>query len=136
MRESQEKVIVVPNIKYIVFSSKIDSKIFITNFFQLEFLEFLYCDKVELDEETAVELLKLSDEYSVRSLKMLCERILVKKVSRKNVIAYANLADQYIANELRNGVVEALFFLKSRLAEDEISILPKSILEDIVIRKF
>ena len=91
---------------------------------------------MELNEETAVGLLKLADEYSVKSLKGLCERFLVEKVSRKNVIDYANLAEQYTANELRNGVVEALFFLKNSLPENEISNLPKSILEDVLIRRF
>jgi len=99
-------------------------------------LEYLYCDKVEFDEETAVELLKLADEYSVRSLKGLCEEFLVEKLSRKNLIEYANLAEQYAANELRNGVVEALFFLKDGLAQDQISALPKSMLEDAFVRKF
>lgn len=50
-----------------------------------EFLKFLYCDTVQLNEENAVELLFLADEYDVVRLKDMAEQFICGMVSVENV---------------------------------------------------
>jgi len=122
MKESQGNPIVVPeNVQYDIFS---------------KLLEYLYCDIVDLDEETAVDLLKLSNEYSVVSLKSFCEEFLVKKLSKENIIKYAKLAQTYTAPELRDAVLRCVNMHKDLLSESgEMLSLPKAILADLFMQK-
>lgn len=69
---------------------------------------FLYSGAVpkELSETSAGELLKVSDKYEVTRLIKICERELVGKINKTNVISTLILADMHSRACLKNACLE------------------------------
>jgi len=101
----------------------------------LAFLEYLYCDEIELNFILAKELLTQADKYSVPALKELCEQNLIGNISSLNYVLLANLAEVLEANKLREAVrdyiAKDIKVLKARKDFEEISM---EILRDVVIK--
>jgi len=119
MKESQEQVIEVPDVKYEVY---------------YKLIEYLYCDEIELTKDIAVGLLKLSDEYCLPILKTICAKYLVRILDYDNYMELANLASHYQVNELRKPLLNYLISFKTSLLQNiNIKDLPRDLLEDYLI---
>ena len=77
-------------------------------------LKFIYCDETEISEGIALDLLELSNEYTLHKLKAECELVLVNSLKVSSVIDIVNVADMCEATLLRAG---ALDFITSHLDE-------------------
>jgi len=69
------------------------------------FLEFLYSDHVELNENLALELLQQADKYSVADLKTVCEASLAANITPENFVKVGQAAELVEAVSLRQAVV-------------------------------
>jgi len=99
-------------------------------------LEYIYCDQVHLDEQSATELLRITDKYNVPALKELCEEILGECLTTTNAVELGMLADKTDAKQLIKSVVK--FVKKNLIAvseHDDIRRLPKSVVIDICMQK-
>lgn len=66
-----------------------------------EFLEFLYCGKLEeLSPSNALRLYETSDKYDIQELKTFCSVYLMKNLSVENLGEIVILADKYDDTEL------------------------------------
>jgi len=64
-------------------------------------LEYIYCEETSgLDLESAIDLLKLSEEFMFPQLKQHCEKLLQDKLKVENVVELANLAETFDAKVL------------------------------------
>jgi hypothetical protein len=65
-------------------------------------LEYIYTDRVEnLNAQTALGLLSLSDEYLLASLTTICERTIAEQVTIENVGSVLSTADRFHAATLK-----------------------------------
>jgi hypothetical protein len=80
MKEAQDQIIDVPNVKYAVY---------------YKLIEYIYCEKIDISSEIAIDLLKLAHEYSLPSLTQKCAKRLANKVTRANFMEFAELAEFY-----------------------------------------
>ncbi|CAL7941035.1 unnamed protein product [Xylocopa violacea] len=64
------------------------------------FLKYLYTDEIYLPPESALELLKLADNYSERQLKKRCIEMIRKGITVENVAYLYSAALEYSAKEL------------------------------------
>jgi len=135
MKEAQSNIIDIPETKASVFESKkIINKKGLS--LSLELLEFLYCNEVTLDQDIALSLLKLSEEYSLPLLKKKCAQFLAKELTVLNVIEMANAADLYGSEELIEASLDFIFRFKETVCqENDISKLSKTILVELFLRK-
>lgn len=61
-----------------------------------EFLEFLYCGKLEeISSYSALHLYKTSDKYDIQELKTFCSEFLMKNLTVENLCEIVILADKY-----------------------------------------
>jgi len=72
------------------------------------FLEFLYLGETQLKEDLALDLLKLANEYMLKSLQSICEDYLAKNLNIDNCIKISEIASLYESESL-NSNVEAFF---------------------------
>jgi len=86
MMESQNKIIPIKDVRAKVFKAM---------------LQYIYFADIDLDQDMAEDLFKLSHEYGLEELKSYCEEVLVKDIQVENVVKYIKFAEQYDANELR-----------------------------------
>jgi len=85
-KESKEEIISLPDVNFSAFVSM---------------LEFIYTDSVELQDDSAVELFSLANEYSLDRLKALCEEFIEKGIEVDNVAWLFEIADRYNAKQLK-----------------------------------
>jgi len=120
MLETQSDKIVISDVKATTFKA---------------FLEFLYSDQIDLDEELAFDLIQQADKYSIPDLKRLCEECLSVYISPDNCARIANLAELLDAASLRDATVafiaKNIKELKERSDFAEIS---NNMLKDVIIK--
>jgi speckle-type POZ protein len=95
MRESTEGTIHIPDI---------DKQLF------QEMLSHIYtckCDPDLLNERT-VELLAVADKYDLAGLKLLCEQVMLKRITKGNASAILATADMYHAPVLKKHVLSLM----------------------------
>jgi len=93
MKESRERIVDVPNARYQTF---------------IEFLKFIYGCPISINsEDTALELLTLSEQYQSLRLKNLCEQWLITNyISSDTVLLLVQYADQYNASQLKEWCID------------------------------
>jgi len=64
-------------------------------------LQYIYCNEIELDEELALDLIPVVDEYLMKGLKGLCEKYLCKQLRKDNVIDMLIVADRHEIEDLK-----------------------------------
>ncbi len=99
MKESFSKVIFINNVKAKIFKGI--HFFFTIKSFLLAFLNFIYCEEIEVNNEICEDLYKLAHEYSTDELKSDCERFLIKEIKTENVIKHIQFAEKYDAQLLR-----------------------------------
>ncbi len=96
-------------------------------------LEWLYCNAIlDLKDDVAVELLKVTNKYSVAKLKAEAEKCLMKNLTAENLLERAKLAVELSARELETAVVR---FITKEMVElkkkEELKNFPDSIQERV-----
>ncbi len=74
-------------------------------------LQYIYCNELELDEQSALDLIPTVDEYVMKGLKGLCEKYLCKQLRKDNVIDMLIVADRHEIDELKKACFK--FILKN-----------------------
>jgi len=98
-------------------------------------IEYLYCEEIEVKKDTAIPLLKLSEEYSLPGLKAKCARYLARILTKENFLELAELANTFQIKELQDSVVEYFVcYWPSILQSFKIQDLPRYLLEEYVVR--
>ncbi len=133
MKESQEQVINVPDIKYEVYYSK-----FLALGFDLkiqELIEYLYSEDIEVTKDTAVPLLKLSEEYLLPGLKAKCARYLARILDKENFIELSELANTFQIKQLQDAAVEYFVCNRTAILQSlKIQDLPRYLLEEFIVK--
>jgi len=96
MSESHSTRISIPNIKSHIFKA---------------LLQYIYCNEIELDEQLALDLIPVVDEYLMQGLKGLCEKYLCKQLRKDNVVDMLIVADRHEIEELKKACFR--FILKN-----------------------
>jgi hypothetical protein len=118
MKEAQDQIIDVPNVKYDVY---------------YKLIEYIYCEKIDISSEIAIDLLKLAHEYSLPSLTQKCAKLLAKKVTRVNFLEFAELAEFYQEKYLQKSLISVFIHSKqSFLKTISVKDLPRFLLEHSV----
>ncbi|XP_065204312.1 speckle-type POZ protein-like [Planococcus citri] len=78
-----------------------------------EMLHYVYTGKVKNLDESAFELLPVADKYDLEELRIMCEEVLLKKLSPDNAVKILILADMHRAKKLKAG---CLLFIKKNYA--------------------
>jgi len=86
MSESHSTKISIPNVKSHIFKA---------------LLQYVYCNEIELDEQLALDLIPVVDEYLMKGLKGLCEKYLSKQLRKDNVVDMLIVADRHEIEELK-----------------------------------
>ena len=68
-------------------------------------LEFIYTNRMQLDEDLALDLLEVADKYLLKDLKALCEKFLSENIRLENLESFANLAESLDLSILRKGII-------------------------------
>ena len=96
-------------------------------------LQYLYCDEIELDEELALDLLPVVDEYIIKGLKKLLEGYLCKKLTKDNVADILAVADQHEIEGLKEACSNFIVKNMDQIdKENELTKLPKSLLIELL----
>ena len=77
-------------------------------------LRFLYTDDIQENEELAKKLLAIAQKYQLQLLKLKCEDILMKNISKTNCAEILSLADVHEAPSLKK---DALDFIRRNSGE-------------------
>lgn len=85
-----------------ILEGKSEMKALATYEVMLEFLRFIYCEKVNNLFVVAAELLEVAQKYEITKLKNLCCNSLIENLTVTNAAKIASLADANDAQELRN----------------------------------
>lgn len=95
-------------------------------------MEYLYCGELDFTEETAVDLLKLSDKFGANGLRSLCEKFLTTALKPKNAMSLTNLADVCGARKLKEA---GLMYMATNFDEvfdsQDIRNLPSSLIMEL-----
>ena len=124
-------VVEVPEMKADTFNGKSQSRVY-NHLFCLGFLEYLYCGELDFTEETAIDLLKLSDKFYAHGLRTLCEKFLITALKPKNAMSLTNLADLSGAPKLKEA---GLMYMAANFDEvfekQDIRTLPSSLIMEL-----
>ena len=97
-------------------------------------LQYIYCNEVELNEDLALSLISLADEYGLVELKDICGEFLSGDIRWDNAVELANAAEKFEVSILSNAILEYVTSNLSALPDKEdLSALPKSILAEIIV---
>ena len=80
-------------------------------------LQYVYCNELELDEQLALDLIPVIDEYLMKGLKGICERYLCKQLRKENVVDMLIVADKHEIQDLKKACFK--FILKNLASFDE-----------------
>lgn len=98
-------------------------------------IEFIYCDEVKLSEELALDLLSLSDKYSLYDLKHICEEVLAKNLSLENFVSRAKVSELFEASFLRQAIVEyGIKYMKDLQERKDLHDLPTEFFIEIIMK--
>ncbi|XP_065209104.1 speckle-type POZ protein-like isoform X1 [Planococcus citri] len=81
-----------------------------------EMLHYIYTGKTKNLDELAFELLPVANKYDLKELRIMCENVLLKKLSADNAVKILILADVHHAEGLKKGTLE---FIKVNFADCE-----------------
>ena len=111
MEEKKKNQVEITDIEYNVFE---------------QLLRYLYCGKVNDIELVADDLIVAAEKYGIKSLKLECEKQLIKKISIENCLYYFNFSDLIGTKELERNAIE---FINGnfQLLKNSISDLPKNL---------
>jgi len=113
MQESQAETIKIPDMKAITFNA---------------LLQFIYCNEVELDEGLALDLLEISNRFSIGDLREGCEEFLRKRINEDNYVTLAKVSDLLDLKILRNGISNFIIRnLHKIIKREDVNNLPNSI---------
>ncbi|XP_065209091.1 speckle-type POZ protein-like [Planococcus citri] len=101
MQESNKNHIVINDIEEEIFE---------------EMLHYIYTGTTKNLDELAFELLPVADKYHLKELRIMCENVLLKKLSTDNAVKILILADMHHAEELKKDTLE---FIKEHYADCE-----------------
>ena len=107
-----------------------------TNFLIYQaFLEYLYSDHVELDETSALELLKQADKYSIPQLTKECETYLAQNLNPENYVAVAEIAEILDVVSLREATVSYIAKnIKQLKQRKDFQHISDSVLRDSIVK--
>lgn len=95
-------------------------------------LEYLYLNQVNFDQETSLELLKISEEYHLPKLKNTCEECLAKELNLNNLLKMVKVAEFYEGDHLKREAINFLNkFKKEVCPKVDISQFPKSVFTEL-----
>jgi len=118
MSESHSTRIAIPNIKSHIFKA---------------LLQYIYCNEIELDEQLALDLIPVVDEYLMKSLKGLVEKYLCKQLRKENVVDMLIVADRHEIEELKRACFRYILKNLGNIDENEEMIkLSKSLLIELI----
>ena len=83
-------------------------------------LEYIYCNKIELNEDLALELLEPADRFLLSDLRDGCEKFLVKCLNPENFVKIANLTTDFETRYLAEGIIEYIKINSAILRKREI----------------
>jgi len=86
MSESHSTKISIPNIKPHIFKA---------------LLQYIYCNEIKMNEQLALDLIPVVDEYLMDGLKGLCEKYLCRRLRKNNVVDILIVADRHEIEELK-----------------------------------
>jgi len=113
MQESQAETIKIPDMKALTFNA---------------LLQFIYCNEVELDEGLALDLLEISNRFSIGDLREGCEEFLRKRINEDNYVTLAKVSDLLDLKILRNGISNFIIRnLHKIIKREDVNNLPNSI---------
>lgn len=81
------------------------------------FLEFLYCNELDAEWETAIEMIKIADIYSIPGLRALCCDIITRGLTVDNVVEIANMAEARRLNDLKDETIDFILKFRSDIVE-------------------
>jgi len=94
-------------------------------------LEYIYCNKIELNEDLALELLEPADRFLLSDLRDGCEKFLVKCLNLENFVKISNMTADFETRYLAEGIFEFISRNSAALKKrDDI----KTLSEDILVR--
>ena len=100
----------------------------------LGILEYIYSDKLELNEELAMDLLGISDQYLLKDLRKACEEYLVGCLRVEILAKRIEEAEIFGAGILKEGILE---FIVENLEEvdqySERDEIPKEIIMEVIM---
>jgi len=107
MIEANSKKINVPDISSTNFKGRY-LKVLKVNNTIIAILEYIYCDKINLTESLAIELIILADMYFLPNLKADCENYLSAKLTVENFVKVMKVAETADSEKLEKKVVSFL----------------------------
>jgi len=121
MAESTQKVIEIKDCEYFLFQG---FYCLLSEFSHvtLEFLRFIYCDQIDLNEDLAIRLLGFSDKYLQDDLTEKCMEYLTYNLNSENVYTILDFARQENIAVL---LTWCLKFIKEKINIDNVSGLMK-----------
>lgn len=100
-------------------------------------MEYIYCNAVSFNEQLSLELLVLSDKYSLPNLRSLCESYLLKQLREDNVINIANIAEKCEAQKLKKTALKFIAQNSQAIFENqEVKGLSSSLIVQLVSQNF
>jgi len=118
MSESHEAKISIPHIKSCVFKAV---------------LQYIYCNELELDEQLALDLIPVVDEYLMTELKGFCEKYLCKQLRKDNVVDMLIVADRHEIEELKKACFRFISkHIKNIEDNEEMKKLSKSLFTELL----
>ncbi|KAI1312313.1 hypothetical protein EDD11_002967 [Mortierella claussenii] len=75
-------------------------------------LQYIYCGRLQIDDEMVIDLIKAADEMCIDDLVQGCERYTLSMIGRTNVLELLHLASQHNLQQLR---LECLDFIASNI---------------------
>ena len=115
MSESHSAKIPISNMKSHIFKGIHWATILLN--ILIAILQYVYCNEVELDEQLALDLIPIIDEYLMKGLKGLCEKYLCKQLRKDNVVDMLIVADRHEIAELKKACFK--YILKNLGSMDE-----------------
>jgi len=94
-------------------------------------LEYIYCNKIELNEDLALELLEPADRFLLSDLRDGCEKFLVKCLNLENFVKIANMTADFETRYLAEGIFE---FISKNSAALKIRNDIRTLSDDILVR--
>ena len=82
-------------------------------------MQYIYCNELELDEQLALDLIPIVDEYLMKGLKELCEKYLCKQLRKDNVVDLLIVADRHEIEELKKSCFRFILKNMSNIDENE-----------------
>ncbi len=95
-------------------------------------LEYIYCNKIEMNEDLALELLEPADKFLLSDLRDGCERFLVQCLNLENFVKIFEMTVDFETDILKEGIGEFIEMNSNALKRrEDVKALPEDILVKI-----